>query len=137
MIQTKNFKCEDCGGDKFTVIDRFDMSVNEFKIHCATKDCEASYDFRPVMKLSSSSHPTKICECNQGFLSRTDKFCSGCGIKNPGFKEQLYTFDDKDRLVAKDMDKITDADLDVDDDEVDELLMKNMKGGKEMKNDKK
>ena len=120
FINYKNFKCEDCGGDKFTVIDKFKEDRNEFTINCATKDCEASYDFRPVMKLSSSSHPPKVCKCGKGFLSRDTKFCSGCGIKNPNYKNP----------ETPNNNKITDKDLDIDDDEVDELLTKGMKSNK-------
>ena len=58
FIDYKNFKCEDCGGDKFTILDRFKEDRNEITLNCATKDCEASYSFRPVIKLSSSSHPS-------------------------------------------------------------------------------
>ena len=110
FIKTENFKCEDCEGDKFTMHEL--RGSDRITLFCATKDCEASYDFRPEMKLSSSSHPTKICKCGKGFLSRIDKFCSGCGIKNPGFKEM-----------------INDEDLE-EDDEIDELLLKSLKGGK-------
>ncbi len=81
-IDYENFKCEDCGGDKFTMIDDFNCK-NDITLNCANKDCEASYTFTPEMKLGMSSHPPKICPCNQGFLSRTDNYCSGCGKKNP------------------------------------------------------
>lgn len=85
MVNYGNFKCEDCGNDKFTLVDDFSMR-GDITIHCSDKDCEASYTFSPEMKLRMSSHPTKICSCNQGFLSRTDNYCSGCGKKNPHFK---------------------------------------------------
>ena len=84
-IDYGNFKCEDCGNDKFTLIDDFHMK-NDITIHCSNKDCEASYTFSPEMKLRMSSHQPKICSCNHGFLSRNDNYCSGCGKKNPYFK---------------------------------------------------
>ncbi len=83
MVERKNFECEDCGSDKFT-INEFDV-VEEMDITlcCAGKNCEASYTFRPVMKQSMSSHPPKRCSCGFGLLSRLDKYCSCCGKKNP------------------------------------------------------
>ena len=84
FIKSENFKCEDCGGDKFTMHELRESGT--ITLFCAGKDCEASYDFSPVMKIRSSSHPTRICECGKGFLSREDKFCSGCGKKNPRYK---------------------------------------------------
>ncbi len=102
FVNYNNFKCEDCEGDKFTMHElKFDRG--EITLHCTTKDCGASYDFRPVMKQSSSCHPTKICKCGQGFLSRDDKFCSGCGKKNPGYKDpfakkvDLEVYDEKNK----------------------------------------
>ena len=86
MMKQTNFKCEDCGGDKFTFNDRVAKGNYELTLFCAGKDCEASYSFRADIKLSCSSHPTKICKCNQGFLDRNTRFCSGCGKKNPNFK---------------------------------------------------
>ena len=80
-----NFKCEDCGGDKFTIYD--EDYRTDFTIHCANKDCEASYTFRSEMKLSSSSHPPIRCSCGFGFLCRFDKYCNMCGKKNPRYKD--------------------------------------------------
>ncbi len=79
LISLDNFKCEDCGGDKFTMYDKEDRT--DITLFCASKDCEASYTFSPTIKLSSSSHPPKLCSCGRGFLS--DKYCSMCGKKNP------------------------------------------------------
>ncbi len=86
FVDYKNFKCEDCGSDKFTVIDDFSQGHSDFTLNCATKDCEASYTFSPEMKFRSSFSTTKICSCGGGFLSRHDNHCSGCGKKNPHFK---------------------------------------------------
>ena len=80
----ENFKCEDCGNDKFTLVDD-KIGRSDITLHCFTKDCEASYTFSPEMKMRSSCHPTKICPCGCGFLSREDNYCSGCGKKNPHF----------------------------------------------------
>ncbi len=85
IIDYKNFKCEGCDCDKFTVIDDFSFGNDDFTIHCAGKDCEASYTFRPKMELSSSSLPSKRCPCGVDFLSQTDFYCSHCGRKNPYF----------------------------------------------------
>lgn len=85
MAIHKNFKCEDCDNDKFTIKDNFDGEI-DITLHCASKNCEASYTFRPVMKQSMSSHPPKRCSCGFGLLSRLDKYCSCCGKKNPYFK---------------------------------------------------
>jgi len=86
-MKTENFKCEDCKGDKFTMHELRESGT--ITLHCASKDCEASYDFGPIMKLTMSSHPSKICKCGKGFLGRDDKFCSGCGKKNPGYKDSF------------------------------------------------
>lgn len=85
MTIYKNFKCEDCDNDKFTIKDNFDGEI-DITLYCANKNCEASYTFRPVMKQSMSSHPPKRCSCGFGLLSRLDKYCSCCGKKNPSFK---------------------------------------------------
>ena len=82
----ENFKCEDCGNDKFTIKDNFEWEKNDITLHCANKDCEASYTFRPVMKKSMSSHQPKRCSCGFGLLSREDLYCSCCGKKNTYFK---------------------------------------------------
>ena len=83
MMCLANFECEDCGGDKFTIYD--EDYRTDITLFCASKDCEASYTFRPTIKLSSSSHPPKPCSCGMGFLS--DKYCSMCGKKNPNYKD--------------------------------------------------
>ena len=87
MLMTiyKNFKCEDCDNDKFTIKDNFDGEI-DITLYCASKNCGASYTFRPVMKKSMSSHPPRNCSCGFGLLSRLDKYCSCCGKKNPSFK---------------------------------------------------
>ncbi len=86
MVAHKNFKCEDCGNDKFTIKDDFEWGKREMTLHCANKDCEASYTFSPEIKLSMSSHPSKRCSCKMNLLSRDDNYCSMCGKKNPHFK---------------------------------------------------
>ncbi len=82
----ENFKCEDCGDDKFTIKDNFEWDKGDITLFCANKDCGASYTFRPVMKQSMSSHPTKRCSCGLGLLSREDSYCNYCGKKNTYFK---------------------------------------------------
>ena len=82
----KNFKCEDCGNDKFTIKDDFDWGKNDITLHCANKDCEASYTFSPKMELKISCHPPRRCSCGVTLLSREDNYCSSCGKKNPYFK---------------------------------------------------
>ncbi len=86
QITHKNFKCEDCGSDKFTIIDDFEWSRDDITLHCSNKDCEASYTFRSEMKLRMSSHPPKRCSCGVNLLNRTDNYCTNCGKKNPYFK---------------------------------------------------
>jgi len=86
MVIHKNFKCEDCGNDKFTIKDDFDWGNNDITLYCADKNCGASYTFRPVMKKSMSSHTPKRCSCGFGLLSREDKYCSCCGKKNTYFE---------------------------------------------------
>jgi hypothetical protein len=81
----KNFKCEDCDNDKFTIKDNFEIGVNEFTIYCT---CGASYTFIPEMKLRHSYHPSKRCSCGVTLLSRDDKYCSNCGRKNLNYKKR-------------------------------------------------
>ena len=87
IAEHKNFKCEDCGSDKFTMIDNLEWGMQNMELNCAGKDCGASYTFTPEMKQRMSHHPTKICSCNQGSFSKEDNYCSGCGKKNPYFVE--------------------------------------------------
>lgn len=110
-IDYKNFKCEDCGEDKFTILDNFNMDISEITLFCSGKDCGAQYSFSPIMKKSSSYHQAKRCKCGIGWLDRNTKFCNDCGKENPNYKEEF----------------ITDEDLEdeEDDDEVDELLTNN------------
>ena len=86
-INHSNFKCEDCEGDKFTMIDDFSIGKDEITLHCGTKDCGSTYTFRPTMSYSSSFHDSKRCSRVYGLLSRDDKFCSFCGKKNPNWKD--------------------------------------------------
>lgn len=81
----KNFKCEDCNNDKFTIKDRFEWGIDEITIYCP---CGASYTFRPEMKLKMSCHPSKRCSCSVTLLSRDNKYCSNCGKKNPNYKKR-------------------------------------------------
>ena len=100
MVEYENFKCESCGGDKFTLKDDFGDNI-DITIHCSTKDCGSSYTFRPVMKHSSSSHVSKRCSCKMGLLSREDKYCSCCGKKNSnyGYDEPTQIKQNKKREV--------------------------------------
>ena len=79
QIEHKNFKCEDCGNDKFTLYDDFD-GKGEINLHCSSKEC-ATYVFSYGIKQSSSFHPPKKCSCGKGTVSSMQRYCSMCGKK--------------------------------------------------------
>ncbi len=85
QIDYGNFECEDCGNDKFTIINDF-SGRSDITLHCSNKDCEASYTFSPEMKMRMSCHPPKRCSCGVSLLSRDDNYCGNCGKKNTYFK---------------------------------------------------